>query len=106
MSAQLNVGSAGYPPSSTYSNQPETRSPEVSREMERLTRECEALNKNLDELETKLLTVLSIPKAVEGGSQSAPEPVRVPLAQGIYDRAQHLSRVNDQLQSIINRIEV
>jgi hypothetical protein len=90
-----------------YANQPTTaRQPEVSSEMERLASISEQLDKGVQELEQKLNTVLA--QRAETGQNSAgnPEPVRVPLAQAIHERAQHLATVSERIQSIINRLEV
>jgi hypothetical protein len=92
-----------------YDNPPATaaqRQPEVSCEMERLTTQCETLDKQFSELETKLMTVLAQRGEGNVSDQKNPEPVRVPLAQAIHDRVAHLSQLSDRLQSIINRIEV
>jgi hypothetical protein len=82
------------------------RQPEVSSEMDRLRIQCERLDGGLEELEKRLMTVLA-QRAENGiGEVGQPEPVRVPLAQAIHDRGNHLILLNDRLQSIINRIEV
>lgn len=82
------------------------RQPEVSSEMERLTTQCKMIDEQLAQLEQKLNTVLA--QRADKGAEvtSAPEPVRVPLAQAIHDRVHHLSLLSDQLTSIINRVEV
>lgn len=90
-----------------YANQASpVHQPEVSGEMERLGNQCETLDKQLSELETRLMTVLAQRAESNGDSAKNPEPVRVPLAQAIHDRVYHLSVLSDKVQSIINRIEV
>lgn len=82
------------------------RQPEVSSEMNRLSEQCELLDKGLSDLEGRLMTVIA--QRAEGGASDVgqPEPVRVPLAQAIHDKGSHLMLLNDRLQSIINRVEV
>jgi hypothetical protein len=82
------------------------KQPEVSSEMERLMAQCETIEKQISQLETRLATVLAQRAETGQADAKVPEPVRVPLAQAIHGRVKHLSDLSDQLQSIINRIEV
>jgi len=92
-----------------YANQTQTESihqPEVLAELTRLTNCCEALNKLTTELEERLKGVLSLGAEQNVGNQSAPEPVRVPLASAFHDRVVSLDSISARLSSIINRLEV
>jgi hypothetical protein len=67
---------------------------------------CEALDKLTVELEERLKGVLA-QKAEQGSSNpSAPEPVRVPLAQSFHDRVVNLDYIAARLSSVINRLEI
>lgn len=85
-----------------------TRSTEVEQEVNALIMHEEQLSKTVAELEQRLFKVL-VPtgpevSATSGSSQT--EPVRVPLADQLHDRNRGANRLNEQLQSIINRLEL
>ena len=85
-----------------------TRSTEVEQEVAALIRHEEQLSKTVAELEQRLFKVL-VPvgpdvSTTSGSSQT--EPVRVPLADQLYNRNCGINRLNEQLQSIINRLEL
>lgn len=82
------------------------RTPEVSNEMEQLASQCEVLDKGIAELELRLMTVIAQRSEDAVASNKTPEPVRVPLAQSLHDRALHLTLINDRVRSIMNRLEV
>lgn len=105
MSAQLNETSS-YSPKYSDQNATEVRSPEVSREMDNLISICEVLEKQVSALEVRLAPVIAQRKEGDTDNQKNPEPVRVPLAQSIFERHRHLTTLSDQLHSIMNRIEV
>lgn len=84
-----------------------TRQPEVSSEMDRLSIQCEQLDKGLADLEQRLMTVLNQRAEEPTKSETGQiEQVRVPLAQAIRDKSSHLVVLNMRLQSIIDRVEV
>ena len=92
-----------------YSNQSAVqiaREPEVLAELTKLGNSCEALDKLTSELEVRLKGVLSLRQEENGGASSAPEPVRVPLAQSFHDRIISLDAICARLSSIINGLEV
>ena len=110
MSAQLNQ--TGYVPSASSFDVPPAQlaqvpQSEVGSEMERLTSQCIALEKHINELESRIGPILSQRSGSEQAAQTgAPEPVLVPLAQGIRERGKHLYGLSEQLASIIKRIEL
>ncbi len=83
-----------------------TRQSEVSTEVETLANQCEHIDKQVTALEQRLHLVLAQRSEESGNGQKNPEPVRVPLAQNIHDRAYHLSLISMKLESIIGRIEL
>ncbi len=105
MSAQGYAGSAGH--AAKYAPQTaEVRQSEVLVEMDKLGATCDSLEKLVADLEQRLQPVLAQRSEGAGETQNGPEPVRVPLAQHLHTRIEHLSATYSRLQSIINRIEV
>ncbi len=84
----------------------EARAPEVQQEFLRADQCASYIEKIADELEAKLVAVLATRK-IGGSEQPAnPEPVRVPLAQNLYDLGSRLERIRERLDSVLNRLEV
>ena len=80
---------------------------EVGSEMEKLTGQCIALEKHIAELESRIGPILSQrSRGSEQAQTGAPEPVLVPLAQGLHERVKHLGGLSEQLATIISRIEL
>lgn len=80
---------------------------QIEREITLISVEREQLDRLIQTLETRLIRVLanrSVSTNSEG--QSAPEPVRVPLAEQLHEQAFNLSQMGLQLQLIIDRIEL
>lgn len=88
------------------STQPEVRQPEVQQEFVRVEEAASYIDKITEELEAKLSGSILAQRAETGSaSSSTPEPVRVPVAQRLYDLGTRLERVRQHLSSILDRIE-
>jgi hypothetical protein len=94
--------SAGVP----MGNTDPVRMPEVQGAIDRLAANTETLDKMLGELEVRLSGVLAQHKTAESGQPSSPEPVRVPLAEVLTTRANHVRVLMDRVQSMLERIEL
>lgn len=82
------------------------RQSEVEREFTRVDEITAYIDKMVDELEEKLgRSILAQRKEATGNSESSPEPVRVPLAQSLYDHGATLERIRERLISMLSRIE-
>lgn len=80
---------------------------EVGASLQNLAGELKTTSERVGHLEERLGTVLAQRKPEGGQTEtSAPEPVRVPLAQMIHEHMLAAARINEQLASIINRLEV
>lgn len=79
---------------------------EVGSEFEQLAIQHKMLDENLEALERRIEPVLAQRKAGNTDSSASPEPVRVPLAQRVHDHVGHMSRINERLRSIIDRVEL
>lgn len=104
MSAQLNTGHLPSMGAALTTAIPQS---EVGSEMEKLTGQCIALEKHIAELESRIGPILSQrSRSSEAAQTGAPEPVLVPLAQGLHERVKHLSGLSEQLATVISRIEL
>lgn len=82
------------------------RQSEVEREFTRVDEITAYIDKMVGELEEKLgRSILAQRKEANGNSESSPEPVRVPLAQSLYDHGATLERIREHLSSMLSRIE-
>lgn len=79
---------------------------EVRQEFAQSRKNLETLRMAIDSLNARLRPVLAERRDAEAAEVSAPEPVRVELAQTIYDYNCDFAAQLDRLNSIINRIEV
>ncbi len=102
MNSSGNMTASAFMPSAA----PDVRQPEVQQEFLRADQCASYIDKIVEELEAKLVAVLATRK-LGGNEQSGnPEPVRVPLAQNLYDHGSKLERIRERLDSILNRLEV
>lgn len=92
--------------SAVQTSQAVERQSEVSEQMQRLQATTEYIDKIVSELEAALSQSI-LAQRKEGGAETAtqPEPVRVPMAQALYDRAYHLETIRERLSSILSRLE-
>ena len=83
------------------------RQTEVDDQMSRVQECTQYIDKMIGELETALSkSILAQHKGEDAvASTSAPEPVRVPLAQRLYDHSNNLEHIRVRLSSILSRIE-
>jgi hypothetical protein len=101
------MNSSGNTTAFMPSTAPEVRQPEVQQEFLRADQCAGYIDKITEELEGKLVAVLATRKQLGGNEQSGnPEPVRVPLAQNLYELGSRLERIRERLDSILNRLEV
>lgn len=79
---------------------------EVYSAVEHLAANTEQLDNLLTEMEQRLNCVLA-QRDTDGKNQpSSPEPVRVPLARLLVERAHHVNVLSDRVQSIMARLEL
>lgn len=83
----------------------EVRKTEVLQSTDRLANSLEHLDKCVHELSERLSSVLA-ERSVGGEAQNKPEPMRVPLAAVLHDRACHVDAIRDRVQSILSRLEL
>jgi len=83
------------------------RPTEVQQEFAKVDEATGYIDKMMSELEERLShSILAQRKEIKTESAStAPEPVRVPLAQSLYEHAVRLERIRERLSSILSRIE-
>lgn len=85
----------------------EVRQTEVNQEFSRVEERASYIDKLVEELEAKLSNSI-LAQRKQGGSvdgQGTSEPVRVPVAQRLYELGSRLERVREHLSSILSRIE-
>lgn len=80
---------------------------EVSQEFTRAEEVTAYIEKCVEELEAQLgRSILAQHKNGAGQADTKnPEPVRVPLAQSLYEHSSRLERIRERLSSILNRLE-
>ena len=84
------------------------RALEVQQEFAKIEETAQHIDKCVNELETRLgSSILAQRRETQGaaGGPSAPEPVRVPLAQKLYEHGRVLERIREHLSSMLDRIE-
>jgi|ERR1041384_4957086 hypothetical protein len=85
------------------------RQSEVNVEFARVEECTGYIDKIISELEERLgRSILAQHKPSGAGSDnqpSAPEPIRVPLAQSLFEHGTRLERIRERLSSILSRIE-
>src|SRR5687767_7603084 len=87
--------------------EPQHKQPEVSAEVESLHVAAKMLEESVADLEGRLAPVLAERKMeVNGVGGSAPELVRVPLAEEIHSAGMSFQHVRDRIRSIVARLEI
>ncbi len=84
----------------------EIRTTEVQSELHQLVTVSEYLDKCIGELETKLQPVLAQHKVETTSDQNSPTPLRVPLAETLHIRCEHLENLRERVSSMIARLEL
>jgi len=82
------------------------RTTEVQGAQEVLLKSCEELGMVAADLESRLHPVLAQRAEDAQKEPSQPQPLRVPVAQAIYDRSAQVYGVTKALRSILDRLEV
>lgn len=84
-----------------------SRQPEVVGQVNQLHAAAKMLEEVVAMLETRLAPVLAERKVANGaGGTGTPEPVRVPLAEELHTACGAFTRVRDQIESIVSRLEI
>ncbi len=94
-----------YENSAVMPTQP-VRTTEVQGAHEVLVKNCEELSMVIAELESRLHPVLAQRLEGQANSPSTPEPIRVPIAQMIYERSEQVYLNVKAIRSILDRLEV
>jgi hypothetical protein len=86
----------------------ETGQSEIAVEFVRVDETTSYIDKCVGELETRLAQSILAQRKEANAAQSEaknPEPVRVPLAQSLYEHGTRLENIRERLSSMLNRIE-
>lgn len=92
--------------SAALNTMPDVRVTEVGAEIDRIATTTEYLDKCLSDLESKLNPVLAQHKVAGVEGQTQPEPLRVPLAETLHIRGNHLENLRERVSSMITRLEI
>lgn len=84
----------------------EVRTTEVQTEINRIIEVSDHLDKCVADLESKLVGVLAQHKVAGTDAQTAPSPLRVPLAEALHTRGDHLEVIRQRVSSMISRLEI
>lgn len=83
-----------------------TKLPEVPSEVEQLGHQLEQLDKTVERLAERLIPVLANRAGDAVGGPSAPEPVRVPLAEALHQRYLTVVSITSRVQNLVDRVEL